>query len=156
MKESLEEVRRDLREMKKHLRVSAKVDVHSHLIEEMSERMDTGIVLVDTWMEKNVRAEGEVTLLRKRVEGQEIEIGELRARLAGAEKLLQERKSLYFQVKYICSCTSSCRFRRPSGDNCSCRCRPSGDTSNCRYRPSGSLTRCRQLSWYSRRRWSFR
>lgn len=58
----------------------------------MTERMDVGMELYDTWLEKNVQAEGEVTLLRKRVKAQETEMGELRTRLARAEQLLEGGK----------------------------------------------------------------
>ncbi|KAF8803413.1 hypothetical protein BYT27DRAFT_7214726 [Phlegmacium glaucopus] len=58
-------------------------------MEGVEDRMDQSDALVDTWLQKNVTAEGEVTVLRERVEAQEILIGELQHRLARAEALIK-------------------------------------------------------------------
>ncbi|KAF8814627.1 hypothetical protein BYT27DRAFT_7219571 [Phlegmacium glaucopus] len=48
----------------------------------LEERMDNAFILVDTWLMKNVDAEGEVTALSRRVEAQDTEMDDLRQRLA--------------------------------------------------------------------------
>ncbi|KAF8809360.1 hypothetical protein BYT27DRAFT_7210312 [Phlegmacium glaucopus] len=58
-------------------------------MEGVEDRMDQSDTLVDTWLQKNVTAEGEVMVLRERVEAQEILIGELQHRLARAEALIK-------------------------------------------------------------------
>jgi hypothetical protein len=85
--------------MRKHMRLTETVDLvvdgmdgMTERMDGMTERMDNGIRLVDTWLEKNMSAEGEVTLLRERVNAQEIQMGELRARLARAESLIEKCK----------------------------------------------------------------
>ncbi|KAF8805984.1 hypothetical protein BYT27DRAFT_7257399 [Phlegmacium glaucopus] len=65
------------------------VSVVAEDVSEVMERMEQANILVDTWLQKNVTAEGEVTAWRERLEVQEIEIWELQDRLARAEELLK-------------------------------------------------------------------
>ena len=57
-------------------------------IEQLQEKADVDIQLMETWLERNVAAEGEVTILRERVDQQERTIQKLEKSLSDAIRLI--------------------------------------------------------------------
>ena len=57
-------------------------------IEQLQEKADVDIQLMETWLERNVAAEGEVMILRERVDQQERTIQKLEKSLSDAIRLI--------------------------------------------------------------------
>ena len=77
------------------------INVYSDMLTELGEKVYNESDLRESWLERNVTAEGEVTILRERVDEQDRKIEELEKTLAQALRLLAEFNTLALAGKFF-------------------------------------------------------
>ena len=91
------------------------INVYSDTLTELGEKVYDESDLRESWLERNVAAEGEVTILRERVDEQDRKIEELEKTLAQALRLLAEFNTPALAGKFFHL------FKIPVIDKTSCR-----------------------------------